>query len=122
LKRAVILGLCLAVAAYLLLPIIGVSLPFAMIGMFLVFCTFEFTMVTSFSLSTELMPKARATMMAGFYATAGLGRMVGVLMGGLLWRSGGIMAVAWVSAALTCLGLLSLLWGLRGWKPDDTIA
>lgn len=122
LKRAVVLGLCLAVAAYLLLPVIGISLPFAMIGMFLVFCTFEFTMVTSFSLSTELMPKARATMMAGFYAASGLGRMVGVLMGGLLWRSGGIMAVAWVSAALTGLGLLSLLWGLRGWKPDDTLA
>lgn len=117
LKRATVGGLILAIIAYLLLPVIGVSLPLAMVGMFLVFAAFEFTMVTSFSLSTELLPQARATMMAGFYATAGLGRMVGVLIGGYLWRSGGIASVAWVSAGLTGLGLLSLLWGLQGWKP-----
>lgn len=119
LKRAIIIGLVLATLAYLLLPLIGVSLASAMFGIFLVFCTFEFTMVTSFSLSTELMPQARATMMAGFFAAAGLGRMVGVLMGGLLWRGGGIHSVAWFSAALTCLGLASLLWGLKGWQPSS---
>ena len=117
LKRSIIIGLVLAILAYLLLPVVGVNLAAAMAGIFLVFCAFEFTIVTSFSLSTELMPKARATMMAGFFAAAGLGRMIGVLTGGLLWRSGGIQAVAWFSAALTCLGLLSLLWGLKGWRP-----
>lgn len=118
LKRAIIIGLVTASLAYLLLPIIGVSQALAMAGIFLVFCTFEFTMVTSFSLSTELMPQARATMMAGFFAAAGLGRMVGVLIGGQLWNYGGIHAVAWFSAALTGLGLVSLLWGLKGWRPD----
>ncbi len=117
LKRAIIIGLVLASLAYLLLPFLGVSLPLAMAGMFLVFCFFEFTIVSSFSLSTELMPKARATMMAGFFAAAGLGRMCGVLLGGFLWRGGGIYSVAWVSATLTFFGLLSLLWGLKGWKP-----
>ncbi|MDJ0622288.1 MAG: MFS transporter [Desulfocapsaceae bacterium] len=118
LKRAIIIGLVMATIAYLLLPIVGVSLALAMVGIFLVFSTFEFTIVTSFSLSTELMPRARATMMAGFFAAAGLGRMVGVLIGGLLWRHGGIHTVAWFSAAFTCLGLVSLLWGLKGWRPD----
>lgn len=117
LKRAIVIGLVLAILAYLLLPFIGINLASAMVGIFLVFCAFEFTIVTSFSLSTELMPRARATMMAGFFAAAGLGRMIGVLTGGLLWRSGGIQAVAWFSAALTFLGLLSLLWGLKGWRP-----
>jgi len=119
LKRAIVSGLILAIIAYLLLPLVGTSLPLAMVGMFLVFCAFEFTMVTSFSLSTELLPGARATMMAGFYAASGLGRMVGVLVGGLIWKSGGIAAVASLSAALTVLGLLSLLWGLKGWKPRE---
>ena len=118
LKRATIIGLCLAMLAYLLLPVIGRSLPLAMIGMFLVFLSFEFTIVTSFSLSTELMPKARATMMAGFYATAGVGRMVGVLIGGWLWSLGGITVVAWSAAVFTGIGLLSLLWGLRSWAPE----
>ena len=88
-----------------------------MIGMFCVFLAFEFTIVTSFSLSTELMPKARATMMAGFYATSGIGRMIGVLVGGSLWQLGGIAAVSWTAAGLTGIGLLSLVWGLHGWSP-----
>lgn len=119
LKRAVICGLCLAMCGYLLLPFIGRTLPLAMIGMFCVFLAFEFTIVTSFSLSTELMPEARATMMSGFYATAGVGRMIGVLIGGLLWHYGGITAVAWSSAGFTLLGLGSFVWGLHGWRRDE---
>ena len=118
LKRAVILGLCLVICAYLLLPAIGGTLPLAMAGMFWVFLAFEFTMVTSFGLSTELMPRTRATMMSGFYATSGVGRMIGVLIGGILWHLGGITAVAWTSAGFTFLGLLSLIWGLHGWHRD----
>ncbi len=117
LKKAAITGLCLAILAYSLLPIIGCTLPLAMVGMFAVFLTYEFTIVTSFSLATELMPKARATMMAGFYATAGIGRMLGVLVGGWLWQLDGITLVSWTAAGLTGLGLVSLVWGLHGWTP-----
>ncbi len=116
LKTAVILGLCLASLAYFLLPFMGRSLPLALGGLFLVFLAFEFTIVTSFSLSTELLPEARATMMAGFYAASGVGRMLGVLLGGWLWQRGGITAVAWTSSGFTILGLLSLVWGLHGWR------
>ena len=116
LKRAMVLGLGLAMAAYLLLPFTGSSLSLAMAGMFLVFLAFEFTIVTSFSLSTELMAESRATMMAGFYATSGVGRMIGVLVGSWLWQLGGIQAVAWSAAALTGIGLLSIWWGLHDWK------
>lgn len=119
LKRAVILGLCVAICAYLFLPFIGRTLPLAMTGMFCVFLAFEFTIVSSFTLSTELMPKARATMMSGFYATSGVGRMIGVLIGGTLWHVGGIIAVAWTAAGFTLLGLLSLLWGLHGWQRHE---
>jgi len=116
LKRAIIVGLILAIGSYLLLPFLGHTLPLAMTGMFLVFLSFEISMVTSFSLSTELMPEARATMMAGFYATSGIGRMIGVLVGAVLWKAGGITAVAWTAAGLTGIGLFSLLWGLHGWR------
>ena len=81
-----------------------------MTGVFFIFLSFEFTMVTSFSLSTEIMPERRATMMAGFYATAGIGRMIGVLTGGFFWEVGGIIAVSWLSAAATLLALLALIW------------
>lgn len=122
LKRALISGLLLLIVAYLALPLIGVSLSTAMVGMFLVFLCFEFVIVSSFSLSTELLPGARATMMGGFYATAGLGRMIGVLMGGVLWQWGGIVAVTTQAAVLTLFGLLSLLWGLHGWRREEPAA
>ncbi len=118
LKRAIFTGLVLAAAAYLLLPAIGVSLGLAMAGLFLIFLFFEFTMVTSFSLGTELLPSSRATMLAGFYAIAGIGRMCGVLLGGLLWKTAGIAGICRVSALLTVLGLLALAWGLKDWKPS----
>ncbi|MBT8329764.1 MAG: MFS transporter [Desulfofustis sp.] len=118
LKRAIILGPLLAISAYLLLPVIGQSLGLAMVGLFLVFLSFEFTIVTSFPLCTEVIPQARATMMAGYYATAGIGRMAGVLIAGFLWSWGGIAGVAAASAGFTFLGLLAVIWGLRGWSPQ----
>jgi predicted MFS family arabinose efflux permease len=117
-KRAIILGPLMAISAYVLLPFIGKSLGLAMVGLFLVFLSFEFTIVTSFPLCTEVIPQARATMMAGYYAFAGVGRMAGVLCAGFLWSWGGITGVAAASAGFTCLGLLAALWGLRGWSPD----
>ena len=118
LKRAIILGPLMAIFAYLLLPFIGQSLGLAMVGLFLVFLSFEFTIVTSFPLCTEVIPQARATMMAGYYATAGIGRMAGVLIAGFLWSWGGLAGVAAASAGFTFLGLLAVLWGLRGWSPS----
>lgn len=119
LKRAIVLGLLLSVLSFLLLPFVGTTLPLALFGIFMVFLSFEFTMVTSFSLSTELMPQARATMMAGFYATAGIGRVIGILAGTALWKIGGITGVAWMAACLTTMGLLSFLWGLHGWEHKE---
>jgi predicted MFS family arabinose efflux permease len=116
LKKSIILGLCLAIFAYLLLPFIGRTMFLAMVGMFCVFLAFEFTIVSSLSLCTELMPESRATMMSGFHAASGIGRMIGVLLGGFVWNLGGLAAVAWVAATLSAIGLVSLVWGLRGWS------
>lgn len=121
LKKTIIISLCLVSGSYFMLPVIGSSLTFAMAGMFLVFLFFEIVMVTSFSLSTELLPGARATMMSGFYALSGIGRMTGVLLGGLFWRVGGIEMVAWSASFCTILGLISLLWGLHNWQDDDSV-
>ena len=118
LKKTIVSSLCCVSGAYCLLPIIGTSLPLALVGMFFVFLFFEIAMVTSFSLSTELLPASRATMMSGFYALSGIGRMAGVLAGGGLWKCGGIEVVAWSAACFTSLGLLFLLWGLHAWRLD----
>jgi len=116
LKRTVITALTLCLICYGILPFLGLTLPLALTSLFLIFLTFEFAIVTSMSLFTELMPEYRATMMSGFFAAAGMGRIAGALMGGHVWLAGGILATGLVSAAVSGLGLASLAWGLYGWR------
>lgn len=115
-ERSVVLGMVLTVAGYALLPVIGQTLPLALVALFISFITFEFTVVTGFSLFTEVLPGARGTMMASVLAASSLGRMIGALLGGLLWLRGGMALVGPMAALVTALGLLFLLWGLRRWQ------
>ena len=119
LKRAVIGGLSACLVCYGILPFLGQTLGIALTGLFFLFLTFEFTIVTGVSLVTELMPASRATMMAAFLAAGGVGRVVGALIGGPVWLAGGIYATALVSAAISSLALISLVWGLRGWQKPS---
>ncbi len=116
LKRAVLAGLALSGLSYVLLPLIGRTLPLALIGLFVTFLTFEFTIVTAFSLFTEILPDARATMMSSSLAASSMGRVVGALVGGSVWLAGGLLATGLVSAAISGLALVCLAWGLRRWR------
>ena len=82
LKRAIAFGLVICVISYGVLPLLGQNLPLALCGLFCIFLTYEFTIVSALSLCTELLPGSRATMMSGFLAAAGTGRVVGALTGG----------------------------------------
>jgi predicted MFS family arabinose efflux permease len=116
LKRASIGGVAACVLTYAALPWVAVTVPLALGGLFVHFCMFEMTVVTVLSLTTELLPGARATMISAYYAAAGLGRVAGALLGGAVWLSGGITAIALVSAAVTVVALGCLVLGLRGWN------
>jgi len=118
LKRSVIVGLVLSTACYAILPFFGRTIALALGGLFLTFITFEFMIVTSISLTTELLPGSRATMMSGCLAAAGIGRVIGALIGGPIWLAGGILATGMVSAALSTMALVSLVWGLHGWQKN----
>jgi len=116
LKRSVMLGLSLSVVSYGILPLFGQTLYLALGGLFMVFLTFEFTIVSFLSLCTELVPGSRATMMASFFAAAGIGRIVGALLGGPIWLAGGVFATSLVSATISAVALTALVWGLKGWR------
>jgi MFS transporter, DHA1 family, inner membrane transport protein len=118
LRRSILAGLVLTIINYALIPLYGQHLSFALTGIFLVFLTFEFMIVTSMSLCTEILPAHRATMMAAFFAAAGIGRVIGALMGGYLWLFGGIWLTGMVSAGITLLALFSLIIGLKAWQPE----
>ena len=113
-KRAIMTGLGLAAAAYAVLPLAGQSLNGALAGLFALFLSVEFTIVTTFSLATEVLPDRRATMMSGLLAAAGLGRMAGALTGGWLWVTGGLPAVTVGAALLNAAAWAVIARGLTG--------
>jgi len=98
-RRAVILGTLANAGTALLLPAIGFSVAGALAGLFVFFLTFEFALVSLIPLMTELVPGARATLMAGNVAVFSVGRMLGALLGPLLFTTG-LTANALAAAAI----------------------
>lgn len=97
-RRAVILGLALNLAVSLALPALSHTLTGALTGLFLFYLTFEFSVVSTMPMVSELVPSARATMLAGEAAAFSLGRAIGSQLGPRLYAiglpvSGGVSAV-----------------------------
>jgi predicted MFS family arabinose efflux permease len=111
LARAIILGLIGSGVSYALLPLAGQVLTFALIMLFVMALSVEFTIVTALSFATEILPDARATMMSGFMFAISLGRVGGALGGGLLWRTGGMWAICLVAASISGLVAIMFWWG-----------
>jgi predicted MFS family arabinose efflux permease len=101
-----IVGNCLAA---LTLPIFGRWLPGALVGLFLFYLTFEFTMVSGIPLMTELVPSARATMLAAHMALIALGRSVGDLLAPSLFSQTFIPGIAANAAAAIIFNLCALI-------------
>ena len=111
LKKSIVIGVSLCTCAYFLLPLLDIGLTYVLAGLFLVFFTFEFTIVSSMSLSTELVPELRASTMSAFFAIAGIGRVAGAFLGGVIWSNFGLSAISLVSGFCTFAALISLLIG-----------
>lgn len=107
-RRSLAIGLIAYALSCLLLPVLGFRLEGALIGLFLFFLAFEFMIVTSIPLMTELVPAARATLMALGAAAHSLGRMTGSVVGPKLYESG-LSTNAVVASVLTIVALV-LLW------------
>jgi predicted MFS family arabinose efflux permease len=107
-RRVIGVGLLASAAAYLALPLVGTRLDVALAGLFLVFITFEFTVVAILPLMTELMPAARGRVMTTNVAAFAAGRMLGDLIAGSLFHFGFIW-IGIVSAA-SSLAALVVLW------------
>ncbi len=106
-KRAIALGLMGNILAGFLLPWLGRSVWGALLGLFLFYITFEFTLVASIPLMTELLPQARATLLAFNVTLLSLGRAVGAPIG--VWLYGyGFEMVVLGAAALNGLSLFAL--------------
>ena len=111
-RRAVALGVSTNALAALLLPVFGFSEIGAMVGLFLFFITFEFALVSTIPLMTELLPEARATLMAGNITAYSGGRMLGALIGDPLFNVG-LLANCTTAAIFDILALAALLLFVR---------
>lgn len=105
--RAVALGLALNSLAALALPAVGRTQIGALTGLFFFYITFEFTLVSSIPLMSELLPSTRATVMALDVAALSLGRALGALVGPQFYRLD-FLAVALGAVLFNLLALLAL--------------
>jgi predicted MFS family arabinose efflux permease len=105
--RAVALGLLANCAAALALPFLGRSPVGALIGLFLFYISFEFQLVSSIPLMTEVLPQARATLMAFNIAGISLGRAIGAFLAPMLYATN-FSAVAFASIGLNFLALMAV--------------
>ena len=105
--RAVALGLTGNTLAALLLPWLGQSTLGALAGLFFFYITFEFTLVSSIPMMTEVLPNARATMMAFNVAALSLGRALGAPLAPFLYEFG-FPAVAAGAVVFNAFAILAL--------------
>jgi predicted MFS family arabinose efflux permease len=108
-RRAIGLGIIGNCLAALALATIGRWLPGAMIGLFLFYLTFEFTVVSGIPLMTEIVPGARATMMAAHMSVIAIGRSIGDLVAPSLFTQTFLPGIALNAAAAILFNLLALV-------------
>lgn len=87
-RRAIFIGLMVNCVAVLLLPFTAGSLTAALVCLFVFYISFEFFIVSSLPMMTEVLPAARATMMAGFFTSASIGRFIAAQFSSSLYENG----------------------------------
>jgi len=106
--RALMIGLAGSGAAALVLPLAGRSRLTAFAGLALFYLAFEYTVVSMLPVMSEILPQARATLLAFYAASFSLGRAAGSLLSPVLYGLG-FTAVAVAAAALDAVAFLFLL-------------
>ena len=110
-RRALAIGIIGNCLACLALPIFGRWLAGALVCLFLFYLTFEFTIVSGIPLMSEILPSARATMLASHMAVLAIGRSIGDLLAPTLFTQSifpGIAANAIVAILFNLLALVAL--------------
>lgn len=120
-KRRVVIGLGLLLAlVYFLMPFTSISLVTALATLFMFFYLFEATFVGSMPLMTEVVPTARSVVLSVAFAAAGLGRMIGALLGPGIWQQFGLQGNTTVGALMMLLAILVLARWMH--EPQDELA
>ncbi len=106
-KRSVQIGLAVCSLFALALPLLEGQVWLAFAGLFFYYLAFEYALVSSLPLMTEMLPAARATLMAANVAAFSIGRGIADLLSPQLY-GWGIAACAAASIGFNLLALLAL--------------
>ena len=106
--RALFFGILGNALASLLLPIIGRTQFGALAGLFLFYITFEYVMVSHIPMMTELVPKARATILSLNLTGHAAGRAVGALLAAFIYDRFGFPFIALLAVVFNGFALLAL--------------
>lgn len=111
-RRAVLLGLAASTFAFVALLFLARNASGALLGLFLLFLTFEFTLVATLPLMSELAPSARPQTMSVNATVLLMGRMAGAVAGGLLFKLG-LAGNLGLGALLNVIALGVVYWGIK---------
>lgn len=119
-RRAILVSLVLNCLVVALLPLGGQKLWLAIMGLALFYITFEFALISLMTLMSEVVPNARATVIAATIACFSLGRMLGALV------APGLYGVSFWASCLAAVGLnfiaMLLLTGIKVKENQTTPA
>lgn len=132
-RRAVLIGLMISALGFALLVPTRNNLGLGLAILGLALFGFEFTIVSSIPLASELVPSARARYLAWMVVAMSLARGVGAALGPILFRSFGLPGPAVVAVVADVIAATVLLvWvrertisrtvehGVSGASPDDS--
>lgn len=112
-RRGSQLGLLIAAAGLLLLPLAQGSLIASVSGLILLGVCLEFSIVSLIPLYSEQAPEARATVFAMVAFGIAIGSAVGSPITTMLWEQFGLWAVCMVAAAGLVMAVVLINWFLR---------
>ena len=119
-RTSIAIGMLCSSLTAVALPVLGRTLGGGLLGVFLFYLVFEFTIVASLPLITDQIPQAGATLLAIRIAASSLGRSLGALAGGPLYQFG-LLANAGAAAGLNLLALAVLLLFVRERVASRTV-
>jgi predicted MFS family arabinose efflux permease len=107
-RRALAIGIIGNCLASLAMAVFGRSLTGAVICLVFFYITFEFTIVSGIPLMSEIMPTARATMLASHMAILAIGRAAGDLLAPSLFAQSFLPGIAANALAAVVFNLFAL--------------
>lgn len=107
-RRLVLVGVLGNILACLILPLTGVDLNLALVGLFFFYLTFELSVVASIPLATELSPNSRAMYLTVLMSAVTLGRALLTPVAPALFASG-LMANCLVAVGFNLIAIF-VIW------------